>query len=77
MTTPLHRVTAQEVYEASKQYQRENGVQTGDVELPAAWHLLRLHQQQVFENMAERINTSHAPYKARESTHYVRSQTRA
>lgn len=77
MTKALHQVTAQELFEAQKQYQRENGVQAGDVELPTSWHLLRFHQQRVFEDMAERINGSHAPYKARESTHYVRSQTRA
>lgn len=71
MTAPLHRVTAQELYEAQRQHQKENGVQDGDVVLPAAWHLMHLRQQHVFEEMAQRVNESHRPYKARGSTHYV------
>lgn len=71
MTAPLHRVKAQELYEAQKQYQQENGIQNGDVALPAAWHLLPLRQQRVFEQVAQRVNESHRPYRARESTHYV------
>ena len=71
MTAPLHQVTAQELYEAQRQYQQENGTQDGDVVMPAAWHLMHLRQQRVFEEMAARINESHRPYRARESTHYV------
>lgn len=74
MTIALHKVTAQEVYEGLRQHQRECGLQEGDVEVPAAWHLLSFRQQSVFEGMAERINASHAPYKARESTHYVKGK---
>jgi hypothetical protein len=71
MTEPLHRVTPQELYESHRQWQQSVILGPEDSVLPAAWHLMPLGQQRVFEDMAERINTSHAPYKEREGTHYV------